>query len=819
MGQLLDLKAPARQASRTQPAASRTAPAGPDDAPGVSPEDALRTGTSLVKRAQTALASLSGLRERAPVTPQLETLSEELPERRDRLAARIRQARAEIRHSRRSFKVRDIRFFFVEARHQILDWEAQVAEAASELGAARQHTSELLGFWKRAHELAKETNAQRETLDQTERVVQAARRTELALARPESVIFPMQSTLAEMAAQVDSVLAYAEREGPNLVQDAHRRDLSIFEALNRLDEVARFPGAVFRTLDYMRETGVHFLSLAREQIAAHAIFMLLVVIAMFTLRSRGKKWQGNEHEADLARRIIRHPLASALLISMVASGLFYEVLPTPAILIFYVVSTGAALLLFRDLLEPKLRHACYTLAGFMFCDLIRLLLAEVAPLERLLLAGELTAATALLAFHLREQRWSSLPFSEAWRGLFRSVAWIWLVGTSIGATAALAGYGYTAEILGGSMLASMYLAMIATGTLKALRGTLWMISQMGIVQKLNLIRRHRMRVISGTSRVLAVVAVLVWAHYSLKYLTLADLVWNAARSLLDTSVALGAIEISLGDVAVLVLGTVLAFYVARLVRFLLEEDLLLRLSITEGTRQIAGASIYYVVLLAGFFMTLAAAGIELDKLTVLVGALGVGIGFGLQNVVQNFVAGLILLFGRPIKVTDKIQLGELMGEVKTIGFRASTVRTWQGAEVIVPNSNLISDQVINWTLSDQKRRIEIDIGVSYGSDPERVLALLREVGNSHPKVLGDPEVNALFIRHGDSSLDFQLRAWVSFDDYIGVSSELTVAVNRALSDAGIEIPFPQRTLHVGSLAPEVASALRAAAPKREPADG
>jgi small-conductance mechanosensitive channel len=215
-----------------------------------------------------------------------------------------------------------------------------------------------------------------------------------------------------------------------------------------------------------------------------------------------------------------------------------------------------------------------------------------------------------------------------------------------------------------------------------------------------------------------------------------------------------------------------------------------------------------VALFLGFVLTLTAAGIQFDKLTILVGALGVGLGFGLQNVVQNFVAGLILMFGGPLKVRDKIQLGDLLGEVKTIGFRASTVRTFQGAEVIVPNAMLIADKVINWTMSDQKRRIEIDIGVHYGSDPDHIIALLREIGRAHPRVMKEPPADALFLRHGESSLDFQLLAWVSFDDSATIRSELRIAINKRLTDEKIGIPYPHSDLNLVSIDPKAADALR-----------
>ena len=161
-----------------------------------------------------------------------------------------------------------------------------------------------------------------------------------------------------------------------------------------------------------------------------------------------------------------------------------------------------------------------------------------------------------------------------------------------------------------------------------------------------------------------------------------------------------------------------------------------------------------------------------------------------------------------INVDDTIQLGELIGKVKNIGFRASVVRSFQGAEVIVPNGQLIADQVINWTLSDQNRRIEVDIGVAYGTDPEKVLALLINVASEHPEILAAPEPEALFVNHGASSLDFQLRAWTGNSGmWPNIKSDLTVAINRALASAGIEIPFPQRDLHLRSVDAGAAKAL------------
>jgi small-conductance mechanosensitive channel len=202
---------------------------------------------------------------------------------------------------------------------------------------------------------------------------------------------------------------------------------------------------------------------------------------------------------------------------------------------------------------------------------------------------------------------------------------------------------------------------------------------------------------------------------------------------------------------------------------------------------------------------------EFSRLALFVGAFGVGLGFGLQTVINNFVSGLILLFERPIQVGDMVEVGGLLGEVRRIGARSSTVHTADGAEVIVPNANLIAEQVVNWTRSDRRRRITVDVGVAYGTDPVRVLELLRGVGAASSAVLSDPPPEALFLGFGESALNFRLRAWIPrFEESYAASSDLGVAISAALRDAGIEIPFPQRDLRVRSIEPDALRALDAA---------
>jgi small-conductance mechanosensitive channel len=254
--------------------------------------------------------------------------------------------------------------------------------------------------------------------------------------------------------------------------------------------------------------------------------------------------------------------------------------------------------------------------------------------------------------------------------------------------------------------------------------------------------------------------------------------------------------------------------IARFIRFALEEDVLSRAALPRGVPFAISTLVRYAVLLLGFSMAVLAAGFDMSRLALMLGALGVGVGIGLQDIVNNVVSGMILLFERPVQVGDTVELGSVHGEVRRIGIRSSTVRTFDGAEVVVPNSKLVSESFVNWTLSDRQRRIEIPVGVAYGTDPERVIELLESVARARPEFLTEPPPTVLFHRLGESSLDFLVRVWAPDSDTSRIlQGQLLLDIHRALREAGIEIPFPQRDLHLRSVDTAAGSALEGAAPR------
>ncbi|OIP95604.1 MAG: potassium transporter KefA [Syntrophobacteraceae bacterium CG2_30_61_12] len=209
----------------------------------------------------------------------------------------------------------------------------------------------------------------------------------------------------------------------------------------------------------------------------------------------------------------------------------------------------------------------------------------------------------------------------------------------------------------------------------------------------------------------------------------------------------------------------------------------------------------YLLWGVGILAGMNALGFSATYLTVVFGALSIGLGFGLQNIFNNFISGLILLFERPIKVGDAVEINGIWGTVTKINVRSTVVQTWDNASLIIPNSEFISTQVTNWTFKDTTLRRHIDVGVAYGSDIHLVRDTLIEIARAHPLVLKRPAPSVLFTDFGDSALMFSLRFWTGINVYLTVETDLRFEIDRLFRERQVEIPFPQQDLHVRTVAP------------------
>lgn len=267
-----------------------------------------------------------------------------------------------------------------------------------------------------------------------------------------------------------------------------------------------------------------------------------------------------------------------------------------------------------------------------------------------------------------------------------------------------------------------------------------------------------------------------------------------------TLFTIGSSPITLGTILYFVIGFAFLSYLSKRFRNLLVNKILVKANFEKGARNSIGLIAKVLFMFIGSIVIIQSAGIDMSSLSLLAGALGVGIGFGLQNITDNFISGIIILFEKPIKVGDRIVVGETEGDVINISVRATTILTNENVSIIVPNSEFISSRVINWSHNDRNIRFDIPVGVSYQEDPAKVREVLLEVADENEHVLKTPAPHVFFDEFADSSLNFTLAIWTSShtDKPRKLKSELYFTIFERFKAQGIEIPFPQRDIYIKS---------------------
>ncbi len=259
------------------------------------------------------------------------------------------------------------------------------------------------------------------------------------------------------------------------------------------------------------------------------------------------------------------------------------------------------------------------------------------------------------------------------------------------------------------------------------------------------------------------------------------------------------VGITISHLVVAVTAVLVALVISRIVRSALSKHLFKKLAIEQGLEYALLRFVHYVILIVGVYIGLKTINVPLGAIVGLFAVLGVGIGFGLQNIASNFISGIILLLERPIKIGDRLEFNDVWGDVKRINLRTTLIETPDNIAIIVPNSKLLENEVINYSYGDPRLRLKIPVGIAYGSDTRKASELLVSVALKNRRILNHPEPKTWFREFGDSSLNFVLLCWIAnAAEKYDIISELNHAIDESFRENGIEIPFPQRDIHLRS---------------------
>jgi small-conductance mechanosensitive channel len=518
-----------------------------------------------------------------------------------------------------------------------------------------------------------------------------------------------------------------------------------------------------------------------------AIFLVAIGIIVWARRKLRKR---SEEDSDLkhALLVFEVPVATALVLSLVAGSWIYPQAPRLLWAILGAAALIPAVIVLRRIVSRPLFPILNVLVAFYFVDQLRSVAAAPELMARGLFLLEMLLGVLFLIWFSRRCLASAPAGTTRWRGAFRAALWIATVLFSAAFLADAFGYGTLSKLLGNATLTSAYLALILYAAIRILDGLILSALTVQPLGRLGLVQRHRSFLQNRARQILEWAAIALWAVYTLEAFSLRAPVFQDLRDLLTAKFTLGSASISLGDTLLFAVTIWVAYMVSRLTRFILDEEVYPHINLAPGLRYSISRMAHYAILVAGFLIAIALLGFNLTRLTILAGAVGVGLGFGLQNIINNFVSGIILLFERPVKVGDVIQIDSTEGVVTHIGIRASIVRTTNGPEIIVPNGKLISDPVTNWTFSRRQRLITIPVSVVPGVEAQRVLKALMDAAAAQTAVIRDPPAKALFVSFAGGALNFELRVWTDqINDWMQIRSDLSTAINSSLIGQNISI--------------------------------
>jgi small-conductance mechanosensitive channel len=718
-----------------------------------------------------------------------ESVAERLPEITREIDGRLRESRKIVVQSPSLEMLRGLEGEWSRLKRELSGLNRALTNRVNELGRYIVQLDDFAKRWDQTFAAARNSSVPPEVLRRIENTVNEIRQAREAVERQRARALTIQSRVGVQDSRISDALMSVRQAREKALDRLFLRDsVPIWSLAVPLHTAQDLQKEIFAS--FSRQWTALRAYLERQTmrfVLAIAIFIVLAT-ALFWVRWRGRGLSLEESGPAYASPAFEMPIAAALLLSLIGSGWIFPQTPRLLWAILGAFALIPSVMIVRRFITSELYPTLYALMTLFFLDQLRTLAAAVQVLPRLLFMAEMLGVTVFSVWLVRAIGSQPVLNGAASRDLIKSAGYVALAISSTALAATVLGYVTFANLLGNALLQSCYLALILYAVIEILDAVVTVGLSLPPFAALATVRRYRSLLSRRVRRGLQSLALLLWVLAVLQRLLLREKVFSGVQQFLSSELAFGSIHISPGDVLAFVITVWAAFLVSRFVRFLLDEDIYPRVRLKRGLSYAISNTLHYFILVVGFFLAVAALGFDMTQVTILAGAFSVGVGFGLQNVFNNFISGLILLFERPINIGDVVQIEDASGVVERIGVRASIIRTTNGSEIIMPNGKLISERLVNWTLSSRQHGIELPIAVAQGTDPKKVTALLEQTAAGHPLVTGDPPPQALVVKLGPDSLGFELRAWTDHSEqWMQIRSDLAIAISSALAAEKITI--------------------------------
>src|SRR5215831_7535400 len=672
----------------------------------------------------------------------------------------------------------------------------QLTDRATALDGELTQMSASRTMWTATVDLARKSNAPPEVMQRINQLLQTISATEEMLQNGRAAVLSLQTRVAEQTQRANNALRSIRSAQSAAVNRLWSRDsppiwspevrTAAAQSLGRDSQVSLGAQAAL-VRDYLEREWTKLIYIA--------LLFIAFMIVMLRVKRQVARWTDKDRALDRTNRVLQLPFSTASLLAIVAARLILYDAPRGVWIILGMLALIPIVVVLRSLIDRHLFPIVNALVVFYLTAQLRILTAPIPALSRVILLLETVGGLIFLIWFVRARRRSGpRTTSNKTARIASSIA---VAGFGAMIVTNSLGYVALANYLSVGILSAAYFAVILYAAARILEGLVLFALRTRPLASLGMVQRHQMLLQGRITRLIKMAAIITWVLLSLSAFSLREAVISRTVALFSADIGVRSVHISLGAVAACALTIWITLLLSRFLRFLLQEEIYHRFQLARGPAYAVSTLVHYVVLLVGFYVAIAALGADMTKFAILAGAFGVGAGFGLQNIFNNFFSGLILLFERPVQVGDRIQVGDQTGVVRRIGIRASIIALDDKSQLIIPNGQLISEKVTNRTFSSLQKRMELTIRTAYGEDPERVIGLLVKTAAAHPNVTQDPPPDAVLKQFGEGALVFVLG--FTTDDVArsaSVQSDVAVAVNVALREAEIEIAVPQRIVHI-----------------------
>ncbi|MGH7795063.1 MAG: mechanosensitive ion channel domain-containing protein [Candidatus Binatia bacterium] len=741
---------------------------------------------------------LGSLTASAASSAQIDTIAKTLPDLSESLDAEFAATTRSLEAEPSLEMLQALQQQWQRRQMETTGWLSALTQQATRLQNGLNQLNDLQKTWNSTRASALASKAPGPILQQIDATLTAITTAQATLQSERTAVLNLQSRVAQEVTKCGAALAQIGQIQQRAVAGIFARDAPPIWTVELWKTLADFPDYAHKVATVYWTDFLTYLRDPRYGVPLHAGLFIVLALVFCAARRRIPRWTKDGAVEFRPITVFERPYAAAAVISLLAATSPYFQMATSVRQALAVLALVPTIRVSLPTVDASLAPGIYALGVLFAVDMVRQAFAGAQLIGQVILIVE-TLAGILVVIWLRrhhQQIVGTKNLSSSQIALRLSGFLVVLV-LFFALAAGSAGYMRLARLLSPGILVGAVLALIAYAYLRVGGGIAALAFRVWPLRMLRMVQHHPELIERRVYLLFAWAAVGGWLVRYLNYLGLLDPTWSLANAILAAKLERGVISISLGTVLEFFLTLWVAYLLSKFIRFVLQEDVYPRVQLAPGLSYAASSVLNYVILALGFLAGLGVLGVDFTKVSIMAGAFGVGIGFGLQSVVNNFVSGLILLFERPIHIGDTVEVGNLQGTVRRIGIRASVIHTGAGADIIVPNSQLITDKVTNWTFSDRLRRVDLPVGVNYGADPKKVIELLEQVARAHPDVLPDPAPRALFISYGDSSINFELSVWPKqFYLSAQVKSDLATAVYDAVHAAGMSFPRPQREVRL-----------------------